>query len=394
VQPQDRSLPLAAVQALASLRLTVVLLALAMVLVFASTLAQTTLSTYQVQRQYFHSLLVLIDLPWVKFPFPGGLALGTALLLNLIAAHVLRFQLAWRHVGMWLTHSGIILLLLGGLQAGMGTREAQMSLTQGRTGNYAYDANHPELVVIDTAPPPASAGIPDDLVVAFPASLLHRGATLQHPLLPFTVHVDEFYPNSDLLPAAAGAQASNPADHGIGVGYLATARDSASASEADAPSAYVTLRSRDGTPLGTWLLSLNISNNGVDHPQPVTLAGKTYLLDLRPRRDYKPYSLELLQFTHTQYTGTDTDKSFSSLVRLHDPSRRADRQALISMNHPLRYQGETMYQAQFHGSDTSILLIVRNPAWLMPYVSCTVIAAGLLLHFGLRLVLFLRGARP
>ena len=153
------------------------------------------------------------------------------------------------------------------------------------------------------------------------------------------------------------------------------------------------MQARDGTPLGTWLLSLNISNNGADHPQSVVVAGKTFLLDLRPRRDYKPYSLELLKFTHTRYTGTETDKSFSSLVHLRDPSRQVERQALIYMNHPLRYHGETLYQSQFRGSDTSVLLIVRNPAWLMPYVSCAVISAGLLWHFLLCLVIFLRGPR-
>jgi len=34
--------------------------------------------------------------------------------------------------------------------------------------------------------------------------------------------------------------------------------------------------------------------------------------------------------------------------------------------------------------------VVRNPGWLMPYVSCILVAGGMLIHFGLHLIGFLR----
>ena len=46
---------------LSSLRLTVVLLALTMVLVFAGTWAQIDQDIWQVQREYFHSFFCIID---------------------------------------------------------------------------------------------------------------------------------------------------------------------------------------------------------------------------------------------------------------------------------------------------------------------------------------------
>jgi uncharacterized membrane protein len=56
------------------------------------------------------------------------------------------------------------------------------------------------------------------------------------------------------------------------------------------------------------------------------------------------------------------------------------------MNQPLRYGGKAFYQASFGKNDTlSILQVVENPGWLIPYVSCVLVALGLLIHFGISL---------
>ena len=81
-------------------------------------------------------------------------------------------------------------------------------------------------------------------------------------------------------------------------------------------------------------------------------------------------------------------------MRLQDLSHAEDRDALIYMNHPLRYGGKTFYQASFGQNDRlSVLQVVRNPGWLIPYLSCTLVALGLLLHFGVKLSASLRNAR-
>ncbi|MEA2069107.1 MAG: hypothetical protein U9P12_07905, partial [Verrucomicrobiota bacterium] len=65
-----------------SLKLTVVLLALSMVLVFAGTLAQVDKGIWTVMAQYFRCFVAWIELPvffprsWdvpgLRIPFPGG----------------------------------------------------------------------------------------------------------------------------------------------------------------------------------------------------------------------------------------------------------------------------------------------------------------------------------
>ena len=43
----------------------------------------------------------------------------------------------------------------------------------------------------------------------------------------------------------------------------------------------------------------------------------------------------------------------------------------------------------YEGKDT-ILQVVRNPGWLLPYFSCGLVTLGMMIHFGINLVGFLR----
>src|SRR5271165_5759107 len=91
---------------LTSLRLTVVLLAFAILLVFLGTLAQVDEGLYQAQTRFFRSVFVGLSLHPLQFTgipvfghrlpliLPGGYLIGITLLLNLVAAHLYRFQLS------------------------------------------------------------------------------------------------------------------------------------------------------------------------------------------------------------------------------------------------------------------------------------------------------------
>ncbi|MGH7997820.1 MAG: cytochrome c biogenesis protein CcsA, partial [Opitutaceae bacterium] len=104
--------------------------------------------------------------------------------------------------------------------------------------------------------------------------------------------------------------------------------------------------------------------------------------------------LTLLKFTHDVYPGTDIPKNFASIVRLRSDDGRDDRRVRIFMNNPLRYGGRALYQAGFDNNDrTSVLQVVRNPSWRLPYLACGLIALGLVVQFGLHLWGFLRPRR-
>ena len=382
---------------LASLKLTVVLLVLSMLLIYAGTWAQIDNGIWQVQKQYFHSFFTWITFqtffPRPKagemaipggFPMLGGYTLGTLLLLNLIAAHLVRFKFAWRRVGVILIHLGLILLLVGeGITSGMAV-ESQMTIDEGSSASYSQDIRHAELAIVDTSAAERSG------VAVIPASRLHDGTVIKDSRLPVEVKVEQFFANSSVFGPMqqAPAEATSKATAGGGVGLKVVPQPRVSGVEAenvDAPSAYVTL-SAPGQNIGTFLVSLFL-----ERPQEFTVGGKTYTIALRFQRLYKPYTIHLLDFKHDKYLGTDVPKDFSSHVRLVDPTHNVDREVRIWMNNPLRYRGETFYQSGFKpGDKTTILQVVDNPGWLMPYFACAIGALGMVIHFGMNLTRFVR----
>jgi ABC-type transport system involved in cytochrome c biogenesis permease subunit len=544
-------------QAAASLKLTVFLFALAIVLIFSGTLAQLDAGIGTVVKEYFRSLYVWI--PWQlfvrfgqvffgvphhtqvngSFPFPGGWLIGGLLLVNLLAAHAVRFRLAWKRSGILILHTGVLVLMAGELLTGLFAVEGQMTIDGGGVANVIKHRESSEVAV--TGPLETAA---NDVTV-IPTGLLRKGGLIQNDQLPFDVRIDEYMPNSvmkdatlkyavpanweassDLVKSgirrdavfqvkdgdrsaevsittargelkdnidrwrrqvglppstddefkreakalpilgadatyvdlvAPGSAADRPrllgvalprswqlcfvvlrgpadlvgrekaafeeflhsfrtektrATTGIGLGQFAEpAREGAGVDaeqRIDLASAYVTLKKKGSDqPLGTYLLSEWQSEiPTVERPdQKVTVDGKTYGISLRYKREYTPYTFQLLEFHHDNYPGTQIPNNFSSQIRILDPERHVDREVNIHMNVPLRYQRssdepwwqllvrgqETYYQQGFLPDDTgTILQVVRNPGWLAPYFACLLVALGMVVHFGITLYGFLR----
>ena len=215
--PRVQRAAFAVLKPLASLKLTVVLFSLSIVLIFAATLAQVEQGIWLVMEQYFKTPIAWVPLDlfargdaqlgWA-IPMPGGVVLGAALLLNLLAAHALRFKLkarGWRlwlglpafaasiaiiyafhyvaaphellvenglpvlfglgavvyapllgasallfgkRLGIVLIHASLILLLVGEGVSAYARDEAQLVLREGETASWAHDIRQSELAII------------------------------------------------------------------------------------------------------------------------------------------------------------------------------------------------------------------------------------------------------
>jgi hypothetical protein len=233
--------------------------------------------------------------------------------------------------------------------------------------------------------------------------MLRKGGTISHPDLPFDVEINRYMTNSVLR--------RSPTDHDL---LVAEPQSDASGveSEEDIPSGYLTLRDKqDGSVLARdYLVSVYLSPEEARDGRrvgvatvageervaivpytPVKANGKEYEVSLRFKRTYRPFHVHLIDFRFDRYMGTDIARNFSSEVRVIDPEKNEDRQVVIRMNEPLMYRGETFYQANFDKTTerTTVLQVVRNPGWALPYISCIVVAVGMLMHFGINLVGFL-----
>jgi hypothetical protein len=386
--------------AVASLRLTVILFALALVLVFYGTWAQKELGTWTAVNSYFRSMIAYIPLkvllfytvdearlPAITIPYPGGWLLGGLLLANVVAAHIVRFKLNWRRSGVLILHAGLILMMLGELITGLYAIEGHMSIRIGESSNFVEHNDRPELAFVK------KVDNEKEEVVALPARVmreaLKRGDGLvQHPDLPVDVRVkalmrnsklvDKFDPNSNLATAGEGKTViAVEKEEGAG----------AASSQVDVPSAYVTfLDKKSGADLGTYLMSIWLND-----PQPITVDGATYDVSMRFKRSYKSYTIKLNDFHHKKFVGVNIPKDFKAFVDLKDPENKVEMKGLqIYMNNPLTYRGETFYQSAVLTADSgTVLQVVRNPGWVLPYVSCIMVTIGMLVHFGLNLKLFL-----
>lgn len=357
-----------------SLKLTVVCLTFGMLLVFAGTLAQVEMGLYEVQRQFFQSYFVLWKLPALGWhvPLPGGYLVGGLLLINLVASHFARFSLSWNKAGIWLVHFGLILLLIGQLMTDLLSRESTLHLREGQTKNYSESGREAELVLTDKSDPKL------DKVVSIPQRLLMSRSEITHPDLPFTLKVKNFYPNSVVQNRPANATEPPPATQGIGLrASVQEVPKVTTTDRRDVPSMIFEVVSKNGQSLGTWLAS-----EYVNDPQPFRADDRSWEVSMRLRRYYKPFSLQLVEFRHDLYPGTQIPKNFSSRVVLNRPETGEQREVLIKMNRPLRYEGETFYQSSFDpDNEGTILQVVRNPGWLTPYFSCVLVGLGLLLQF-------------
>ncbi|MEZ6193779.1 MAG: cytochrome c biogenesis protein ResB [Phycisphaerales bacterium] len=457
---------------LASLKLTVLLLALSVMLVFMGTLAQVDQGIWDVVGGYFRSFYVYVPLQLFfprdvripgELPFPGGYTIGVLMLLNLLAAHTLRFNvrakglrlligllvmltggllLAWFHnspvpghvltlyggyagvlplmllgavvyspmvVGCWiifgkragiiLIHSALILLLIGEAVTARTAVETQMPIYEGTSASWAHDIREVELAVID----PSDASYDETVVV--PQSMLRRsartGQRISHPDLPFDIVVDQYLSQSRIVPIAQSGRARADATRGFGVSHVAVAAPAVSGVDLDksidVPSALVSLGTADG-PVGRYLVSPHFqADSHLVVGQDVSVGDKTYQLSLRFRRYYRPFTLHLIRFHHDLYPGTNIPRNFASDIRLVDTQEHVDRELKIYMNNPLRYRGEIYFQSSWipgaRAGDPdrgTVLMVVRNPGWTIPYIACAMGAIGMTVQFGSGLAGFLR----
>lgn len=444
---------------LASLKLTVVLLALGMYLIFVGTLAQVENGIWQVIEQYFRSLIVWVPLDVFRallypgsedkwpyaHPFPGGFLIIGALLVNLIAAHALRFKIVGKGsdlllgfaliavgsgvtaytvlepktsamiqqdvmlmLGIWavpmamlgaggwlvfgkgkagivLVHAGLILMLLGEFITGLAAKEGQMWVPEFGSSNVMVDIREAEIAFVSEN----EDGTLEHVII--PESMIQDAELsekrLADPALPLTVRIDAWMANSDLTP---GFSTPDPTK----VDWTAIEIDTTTGTEqaADRPSAVVTLYEGEKK-IGQHLLS----TWEYIRPTPVTVQGKDWLISLRFKETPLNYTLQLNDFRNDQFTGTTVARNYSSTMHLQTPDAADTREVLIKMNQPLRYDGKAFFQAGFFQQPLNmnlgtVLQVADNPGAWVPYLSCVIVTLGLTIHFVVSLLKYGRRA--
>ena len=334
---------------------------------------------------------------------------GTVCGLVLLAGCWLVFR---KRAGIVLLHAGVGMLMVYEILVGLnaGTMEASMSILEGDTTHYTADGRSAELAIIDLS------DAKEDLETLVPGRLLVKGASLDDPLLPFNVEVLDFYHHSDLYSKpgkfriyrndATEPAAAFQATAGLGKTFVAEPLKRSVGTDTDSkfdtPSAYVKLTNRKtGESLGVHMVTTVLSQTRLPESMKKTdqieVDGKTYEIELRFRRSYTPFHISLKDVQQNNYVGTTRPKDYRAIITLTDSSRQPPvkiEDYHIWMNNPLRYGGFTFYQsgvlpADPQGRQTTILQVVENEGWTIPYLACMITAVAMLFQFFQVLVRFL-----
>ncbi len=198
-----------------SLRLTVTLLLISLVIIFFGTLAQEPMGLNIAVERYFKSFFIdahaaeagwfmllklfqvegtpltpeqIINPGWPVFP--GGYLIGTLLLINLGVAYYDRFEWSAKKAGIYLTHIGIVTLLIGQVATDLLQEESFVHMERGDRRNYTVSFDDNELALM----------LPvgdSNRVVSIPEQMLNDKLNIQHPeLAGLTIETKEYWRNA------------------------------------------------------------------------------------------------------------------------------------------------------------------------------------------------------
>lgn len=372
---------------LSSLTLAGTLIVLLAVLTFLGTIAQTEYGLYDVQRRYFESWFLVHEVGSVGLPLPGGGLVMGLLFVNLLIGGVVRIRRGVRTAGVVVAHLGMLLLLAAGFVEYGTKTEGHVTLYEGDERDWFQSYTETELAVIELddfgRPTREWVFADDEIASAAPGSEIHVDG------LPFALTVTHWFENASVLPKGPMFDVSVP----VVDGAFAREQGRDPQAERNAPAAYVEVDTGGGSRRTGLLWAFDAA------PWTVQSGDSFYALDVRKERYSLPFAVHLDKFTKEDHPGTAMPAWFSSDTTVTDRMSGKDvsRPVTISMNEPLREEGHVLYQASWGPQGArpgqrlfSTLAVVQNPTDQWPLVSCLIIAAGLLFHFGRMLLRHVR----
>lgn len=363
-----------------SFGLSVALLVLLGLLTFLGTLAQVDRGLYDVQKAYFESLFLVHYVGNVGIPLPGGNLVLGLLAVNLMVGGMWRLRNRKNVGGILVVHVGILMLFAAGLVKLKDSDDGHTTLYEGDEKAYFQSYHVNELAVIR---PQSDGRLEVRTVDAEGLVSANPGSPVRVPAdgLPFDLEVTRYFINADVRPKGPMFEAPTPVIEGVYAHPLA--RDPQN--ERNGAAAYIDVIAKDGTRQSglVWIYDTA--------PWTFHVDGQTYALDLRRKRFDMPFRVRLEEFRKEDHPRTGMPRWFSSDVMVQKGA--TSRLVTISMNEPLREDGLVLYQASWGPSNArpgdrlfSTLAVVRNPSDQWPLYACIVIAAGLLWHFGRKLI--------
>jgi hypothetical protein len=341
-----------------------ILLPLFMALLIAGTLAQRTIGLYDAQKLFFSSFILWAG--WL--PLPGGALLAGILTLALAIKFIGFSVWRWDRAGINLAHLGILILLGGGFLSTFQTEEGAMVLAREQSTRTVQDYHAREFVVLDG----------DSIAKVFPASQIKPRARLRLPEKNVTIDIISQCRNCSIRRRPKDADNTGRRSMARAVDLVSKKPEIEDENNLSGLTVKISGVSEEADGIYVFF----------DAMQAPFHVGSMEMLYARAQRKL-PFAIRLKEFRRETHPGTDKARHYSSHVIVEDGNTSWP--AVIDMNAPLRYRGYTLFQSSFveeggvRRNVASVLAIVKNRAWVFPYIGTAILSAGLLLHLGMML---------
>ena len=306
------------------------------------------------------------------------------ILVSLLLKTLFYTQNIRKHIGSFITHTGIILLLIGGFITALSSKEGYTVIQEGEKSNIISDYHNVELAITNKNSNKtaiiAQRFLEQKKVLVKKEAPLHKKDhnSLINPEIQreensfFPLQIKEFMKNVELVKRAVPQ--TDPFK-GFARIFELKKKQPEKVNEENIAGLIFSIPKEDGKEEIYFIFE------GMPIKQTVKWKNKTYIVELRPVRTYLPFFIYLINFEKSYYPGTDKPRSYQSSVEIIDQSIKQKR--IIKMNQPLRYKGYTFYQSSFieeKRSESTVLAAVKNRGRAFPYLSSLIICFGLLIH--------------
>jgi hypothetical protein len=356
------------------------LLGFLFVLTFLGTIEQTEHGLYEVQKKYFESLwLVHWVYGVVPLPLPGVYLVMILLTVNLVIGGLIRIRKSSATAGVIVIHLGILLMFAAGLVKMEFSNDGYLQLYERETADDYSSHFEWEVAIWDSA---QNTNVKEHLIPGedFIGLAGDKKRTFESKDLPFKLELAHYEKNAMVLPKGPNWQSPWPVIDGYAVRVLQPNKEA----EANVATIFMKANGQDHILWGAAV-----------HPSIVDAGGKKWAVALRKKRFKMPYSITLDKFTHEYYPNTRTPKVYKSDVTVS--GQGGQRGAKIEMNQPLREGGLIVFQSSWgpEGAPAGTPLysgfaVVKNPSDKWPLWSCIVIAIGMVIAFGQKLVRYIQ----
>ncbi len=332
----------------ASPRLTAICLLVMICMVISGTLYEASHGLLAARERFFQSWF---SIAFGIIPFPGIKLIALVLLTNLLFQAVVFFRYPLKNSGLIIIHCGVAMLLAGVfLSSGM-AHEYILPLRIGETSDTVMNFSEEELVINDSHGHGDSNAFTDTVIAV---KKLRKGESII--IGEETLRINAISKHKNGMHTDDDKRQSSE----ILLSYSASCQSVS----------------------GNQLVV-----NSAMPAQKIQCSNRTILVEVRPVTKKLPVNITLKDFTKQLHQGTQMLKHVQSQVVIKGDDFVRD--AIITMNKPLRYKNYTFYQSSYseqQGRLVASFSVVYNPYKITPYIASLTIIAGGMLHMVLMII--------